>query len=198
MTLRLLASVPEKPFEHVDTNSSWFQTHSRVCGEEFKSVALAYLRTAGPAAVDDISRVDIYPVDGALATRHGERILWMANGCFDDGRHAGLRRTSTVEKLLSRCYALHAIDAPPMLVVTSHLPNEQSQSARLLARASDALGTWLVDVVATTGDLAGFQRLQNILTGTPAGNPVGDAPRRHDPKPSTRDLFSFGYHEEVY
>lgn len=194
MTLRLVSGVPEKPFEQVDTSSSWFQTHSRVCGEEFKTVARAYLDTANPATVDDISRVDIYPVDGAVTTRRGKRILWMANGCFDDGRHAGLRRTSTVEKLLSRCYALHAIDAPPVLVVTSHLPNEHSQSARLLARASDALGPWLVEVVATTGDLAGFQRLQQTL----AGNPTTDAPWRHDAKPSTRDLFSFGYHEEVF
>jgi hypothetical protein len=195
MKLRVVTDNTVQPYENVDTNGSWFQTHARACGEEYKTTATTYLRRSG-AQLDDISRVDIFPVDGAIITTNGTRIVWMANGCFDEGRHAGLRRTSTVEKLLGRAYALHAIGAPPMLLVTSHLPNPGSQSAHLLGRASEALNGWLVDVIATTGDLAGYQRLTHIINNNLT--PSLGAPWRYDTKPAALDLFCFTPTEEAF
>jgi hypothetical protein len=128
------------------------------------------------------------PDSSTLTTATGERLIVLAHGCIDDGPNAGLRRVDTTQKLLATCYGLHAEQSLPCLVITSHLPEPRSQSARLLAAGARHLGDHLVDVIATNADFAGALRLQRILTST-TPEFVSDVPWRTCTRPQQTELF---------
>ncbi len=156
-----------------DLDGASFQALSRATGREFKHVALDHVvqvaSTAGvPVTVRRCRRLDVYPIDAVVTTATGHQLIVVAHGCIDDSPTAGLRRVDTVQKTLATVYGLAADGHAPVLVLTSHLPDPDSQPARLLARAGEHLGDRLLDVIATTEDFAGTRRLARILTTGPA------------------------------
>ena len=170
--------------------TAWFQAGAKVQGAYFKSVATAHLHAAGPVRIDAVHRAGLHHIDGIITTPAGARIVFIAHGSADDTKTAGLRRVDTVAKLGHACLVLAATGAAPCLVITSHLPLPDTQAAAFLAEIGRLTGGWLLDVVATSGDLAGYQRLRRILH---ADHPQADsaAPWRH-PNNGTQlalDLF---------
>lgn len=180
------ASDADPAFEDAAEIAGGFQGRAKREGTEFKVEALEYIERAGCAILQHGHHVASYPVDALVRTPNGVRLIVACHGVFDDGRQAGLRRTDTVHKLGHRAHALRRRSAARLLVVTSHLPESGTQAARYLADLHEDLGDWLVDVIATTGDLAGFQRFLRWSTLPIVGPPmlapwwsaVSDAPEQ--------------------
>ena len=164
--MHLATTAAIEPFEDLDAGDG-FQGRAKREGTEFKFEALDYLVRLGCQVLVGGHHVAGYPVDGLVSTPNGQRLLVAAHGVFDDGAQAGLRRTDTVHKLGHRAHALRRRDAARLVVVTSHLPQPATAAAVYLADLHEDLGEWLVDVIATTGDLAGYQRLAGHLTRYP-------------------------------
>lgn len=169
------ASAAATPFEHLPPVDAHFQSRARREGELFDEVALEHLVAAGAVVETGRHKIEHYPVDARIVTPNGGRFLVAAHGNFDEGSQPGLRRPDTVAKVAQRAMMLHAKGALPLIVVTSHLPKAGSATAHHLADLHGYLGPWLVDVVATVGDLGGFHRLQRFF---------GDVPRPREPSPA--------------
>jgi hypothetical protein len=144
-----------------------FQSRARQEGTEFDAIALDYLVQAGSTVIAGRHSRCGYPVDAEIEAANGLRFLVLAHGNVGEGSaQPGLSRTDTLAKVGFRALMLHAKSAPPVIVVTSHLPQPNSVGARQLADLHAELGNYLADVVATTGDFAGFQRLRWLLCST--------------------------------
>lgn len=107
---------------------------------------------------------------GAIVGGHdGRRYVVLAHGTLDPGSQAGLKRSDTVKKLGFDAVMLRRSGALSVLVLTSHLPTGGVVAAHLARLSPD-----VVDVVATTGDLPGFHRLQTrfgVVRSRPAASP---------------------------
>ena len=176
--MHLVTSQPVELFEDLGPGGAAFQGRAKREGTEFKIHALEYLDAIGCEVLVGRHHVAAYPVDGLVLTPNGQRLLVAAHGVFDDSAQAGLRRTDTVHKLGHRAHALHRRRAARMVVVTSHLPGPGTAAARYLADLHDDLGDWLVDVIATVGDLGGRQRFARFAT-RPIIVPPAPAPWWH-------------------
>jgi hypothetical protein len=162
---RLFSLPPaSEPYEgDLPEASSPFQARAVSEGADFDDLAFTYLESAG-ATIEEVGpRIEGIPVDALIKGANGASFLVAAHGTIDEKSKAGLRRVDTVHKVGHRAFLLPE-DAPPLLVVTSHLPRAGSKAAFYLARSADRI----FDVVATTGDLPGFWRLKRYLTETPA------------------------------
>jgi len=168
------SSVPA-PYEQLPPVDAHFQSRARREGELFDEVALEHLAAAGAVVETERHKICHYPVDARIVAPNGGRYLVAAHGNFDEGSQPGLRRPDTVAKIAQRAVMLHAKGALPLIVVTSHLPKPDSATAHHLADLHALLGPWLVDVVATVGDLGGFHRLQRFFA---------DVPRPREPSPA--------------
>ena len=176
------------PFEALPPVDAHFQSRARREGELYDDVALEHLVAAGAAVEVGRHKIEHYPVDARIVAANGGRYLVAAHGNFDEGSQPGLRRPDTVAKVAQRAVMLHAKGALPLIVVTSHLPKPGSATAHHLADLHSLLGPWLVDVVATTGDFAGFLRLQQLFSDLPRPRP-SPAPWWHaDPQLRLFDL----------
>ena len=192
MTLPLAALAPAfvgpAPYERLPPVDAHFQSRARREGELFDEVALDHLIAAGAAVDLGRHKIEHYPVDARIVTPNGGRYLVAAHGNFDDGSQPGLQRVDTVAKVAQRAVMLRAKGALPLIVVTSHLPKPGSATAHHLADLHSLLGPWLVDVVSTTGDLAGFHRLRRLFNDLPRRQPP-PAPWWHaDPQLRLFDL----------
>lgn len=179
MTLRLVRDGVPEPYEDLAPGSADFQARSSRAGAEFDHEALELVEEAGGVVVRRHLRVDGHPVDALVRGASGAAFLVAAHGTPDRTvrSQAGLRRTDTVLKVGCRAQLLrYGGQAPPLVVVTSHLPAPGSEAARLLAE----LGPSIHEVVATTGDYAGFRRLARLLGPTPPSEPL-PAPWRIGP-----------------
>ena len=179
--LRLVTSEPPATPWEGDLHNGNFQTLARATGDDYKRHAIAFLQrnadTIGaPLHITRTRYLELWPVDATLTVTAGQCAL-ISHGCFDNSRLAGLRRTDTVIKMLGTVHSLAAADQLPVLVITSHLPEPGSRAARLLTAASTHLGDALLDVIATSADLPGTQRLHTLLTATTFT--ATDAPWRH-------------------
>jgi hypothetical protein len=163
---------PNKAGWEGDIEGASFQALGRATGREFKHVALDHVMQVSTAAGADVTirrcrRLDVYAIDALITTHTGHELVVLAHGCIDDSTTAGLRRVDTVQKALATAYGLAADQQPPVLLLTSHLPEPDSQSARLLTRAGEHLDGRLIDVIATSEDFAGTRRLTRLLTSPP-------------------------------
>lgn len=162
--LRPAGGDPHEPFDAVtDDDPAGFQARASSAGREFKFAAAEFLSDAGATIIARHERHGPYPVDFVIEGRNGHRFVVLAHGVFDDTTTAGLRRPDTVKKLGFDVMQLARRQACPILAIVSHLPNPGTNPADYLA---DLRGE-LFDVIATTGDLAGYQRLLRHLTGDP-------------------------------
>lgn len=152
-----------------------FQARSSVEGAEFKHAAFELVEQAGGSIVRASCDVHDVPVDALVRGRNGFELVLLAHGNFDDGPKSGLRRVDTVHKAGHRAFMLHAAQAPPVVVVASHLPLPGTKAAIYLART----GVALFDVVGRH-DLAGFRRLDRYLTAVPAPSRPEPAPWREE------------------
>lgn len=152
-----------EPFDAVADDGAGFQARASAAGREFKFVAAEFLTAAGATIIASGERHGPYPVDFVIEGRNGHRFVVLAHGVIDDTNTAGLRRTDTVKKLGFDAIQLARRQACPVLAIVSHLPNPDTNPADYLADLRDEL----FDVIATTGDLAGYQRLARHLTGVP-------------------------------
>jgi hypothetical protein len=176
------------PYEQLPPVDAHFQSRARREGELFDEVALDHLMAAGAAVDLGRHKIEHYPVDARIVTPNGGRYLVAAHGNFDEGSQPGLQRTDTVAKVFQRAVMLHAKGALPLIVVTSHMPKPGSATSHHLADLHALLGPWLVDVVAVTGDFAGFHRLQRLFTDVPRSNPSPASWWHADPQLRLFDL----------
>lgn len=159
---------PHEPFEALPRVDAHFQSRARQEGELFDEKALEHLVAAGAVVEQGHHKVDHYPLDARIRTPNGGQYLVAAHGNLDeDGSQPGFRRPDTVAKVVQRAVMLRHHGALPLVVVTSHLPKPRSATAYHLADLHDLLGPWLIDVVATTADFAGFRRLNRFFTAEP-------------------------------
>jgi hypothetical protein len=142
-----------------------FQSRARREGAEFDAIALDHLAASGAIVVKGQHHRHHYPVDAEILTPNGGRFLVLAHGNIgDSSRQPGLQRPDTLAKVAHRALMLAFAHEPPVIVVTSHLPKPDSTCAHQLADLHHQLGRSLADVVATTGDLGGFHRLQRLFS----------------------------------
>ncbi len=179
--MRLVPPVRAEPYESLPDVDATFQGRAPREGAEFDELALAYLERAGATITQRGGKLAGISIDALVRGTNGKVFCVLAHGNLDDGRRPGLRRTDTVRKVGDSAFLL-AQDrhAPPLLVLTSHLPahgGRSRQAAFLLSRHRRVI----FDVVATTGDLAGFQRLGRYLTARPAPSLPEPAPWRYVP-----------------
>lgn len=118
-------------------------------------MALELLEAAGATVEQRGGRVAGIQVAAIVRGDDGQRCVVLAHGTLDPGSQAGLKRSDTVKKVGFDAIMLRRSGALPVLVVTSHLPTGGVVAAHLARLSAD-----VVDVVATTGDLAGYHRLQ--------------------------------------
>jgi hypothetical protein len=155
-------------YEDVGAVSGEFQSRARREGTEFDAIALRHLADAGALVIQGRHKRSHYPVDAEVITPNGGRFLVLAHGNVgESSRQPGLVRSDTLAKVAHRAASLAWLGEPPVVVVTSHLPIPNSTCAHQLADLHTRLGTALIDVVATTGDLAGFRRLRWLFTADP-------------------------------
>ena len=185
--MRLVPPVeaPE-PYESLPDVAASFQGRGAREGAEFDDLALAYLERAGATIVQRGGKLFGISIDALVRGPNAKVFCVLAHGNIDDGRRPGLRRTDTVRKAGDTAFIL-AEDphAPPLLVLTSHLPRDEGrshQAALLLSRHRRVI----FDVVAISEDLAGFQRLRRYLTARPAPDHPEPAPWRHMPDEQLR------------
>jgi hypothetical protein len=181
--MRVLPPVEEpEPYESLPDVAAGFQGRGAREGAEFDELALAYLESAGATITQRGGKLAGISIDALVRGANGKVFCVLAHGNIDDGPRPGLRRTDTVRKAGDTAFLL-AEDpyTPPLLVVTSHLPISEGrshQAALLLSRHRRVI----FDVVATTDDLAGFQRLRRYLTARPAPERPEPAPWWHVPE----------------
>ena len=163
-----------------------FQSRAPVAGADFKEIALDYLIKAGSRILAVRTRVCDGPVDAIVEGRAKRKLLVLSRGTPDDTPTAGLRREDTVLKVGFFGVQLGHRQRLPVVIVTSHLPKRESAPGRYLEMIYPAVA----EVVATTGDLAGFQRLGALLHDEPL-SPITRAPWR-DPLPSQTQMVLEG------
>ncbi|MEA2460661.1 MAG: hypothetical protein QOH90_838 [Actinomycetota bacterium] len=139
-----------------------FQARASAEGADYDEIAFEFLELAG-GTVERVHHFASIPVDAIVTGANGRRFLVAAHGTIDDHAQSGLRRVETVHKAGHRAFLLPE-DAPPLIVLTSHLPRGGTQPAVYLARSAARI----FDVIATKGDLRGFTRLKTYLTQDPA------------------------------
>ena len=139
-----------------------FQARATAEGADFDKLALDFLQSAGGTVAQVGGEVGGIPIDAIVRGENGSAYLVAAHGTFADTPQAGLRRVDTVHKVGHRASMLPS-GHEPLLVVTSHLPRPGTKAAFYLARSR----RHIFDVVATTGDLAGFHRLRTLLLEAP-------------------------------
>lgn len=160
-----------EPYEgDVPDGSSPFQARAVAEGADYDDIAFTYLESAGATIEQVGAQIEGIPIDAIVKGTNGKRFLIAAHGTIDEKRKAGLRRVDTVHKVGHRAFLLPE-GAPPLIVLTSHLPQSGSKAAFYLAKSGDRI----FDVVATTGDLPGFWRLKRHLTADPPPETAGDA-----------------------
>ncbi len=180
--MRILPPLDEpEPYESLPDVAAGFQGRGAREGAEFDELALAYLESAGATITQRGGKLAGISVDALVRGANGRVFCVLAHGNIDDGLRPGLRRTDTVRKAGDTAFLL-AEDrhTPPLLVLTSHLPvcdGRSHQAALLLSRHRRVI----FDVVAVTGDLAGFGRLRRYLSARPAPAAPEPAPWWHVP-----------------
>jgi hypothetical protein len=146
-----------------ELRSSDFQARASASGADFKLSAIEHLQSAGALVRRRSFRRCQLPVDAEVEGTSGRRILVLSRGTHDDTPTSGLRRLDTVQKVGFVAVILASEQSLPVLIVTSHLPRAGTGPAVQLAKVRNHVA----DVVATTGDLAGYQRLLAWLHGEP-------------------------------
>ncbi|MEA2447441.1 MAG: hypothetical protein QOK47_1078 [Actinomycetota bacterium] len=168
-----LFSLPNatEPYEgDMPEGSSPFQARAVAEGADYDDIAFRYLESAGATIEQVGAQIEGIPIDAIVKGPNGKRFLIAAHGTIDEKRKAGLRRVDTVHKVGHRAYLLPE-GAPPLIVLTSHLPQAGSKAAFYLAKSGDKI----FDVIATTADLPGFWRLKKHLNEVPPSDAAGDA-----------------------
>ncbi|WP_428115160.1 hypothetical protein [Candidatus Poriferisodalis sp.] len=159
------------------------QSRAKAVNEEFKAQAHKWMQEAGASIVRSRHKVGAYEVEAEIVGLNGQRFLVLVHGVPDDGERAGLRRTDTVKKMGFDAIMIGRLQNQPVLVLTSHLPESGAAKEMLADCAAN-----LLDVFATNGDFAGFQRLQRYLHDDLLPEPL-PAPWRESPSQRTPELF---------
>ena len=169
---QLAPTASEGPFEDLPTEGAWFNGRCRAAGADFTEMALQYLQAAGATVERRGGKVAGIQIGAVVRGRNGRRFVVLAHGTPDTGARAGFKRSDTVKKAGFDAVMLRRQGALPVLMVTSHLPATGVCAAFLAKLQPD-----VADVVATEGDLAGFQRLRKLF----GASPVGDSREPIDP-----------------
>lgn len=159
------------------------QARAAAVGAEFKHRAMDYLRQAGAQVVRGPHKIGSYNVEAIIRGTNGQNFLVLAHGVLDDDNRAGLKRTDTLKKAGFDAVMIRQLRELPILLVTSHRPEKGVAAAQL----ADCAG-FIFDVIATQGDLAGYQRLQSYLHDEPFPGQL-DAPWRDNPSQWAPELF---------
>ncbi len=132
-----------------------------------------------------------YPVAPRIVAPTGQRFLVLAHGNIgDSSSRPGLQRTPTPSPRW-RTVSSGSVgsDEPTVLVITSHLPLPRSTCAHQLADLHRNVGDALADVVATTADMAGFQRLSRLFRGEASPNFANGAVAQPRPRRSPSSTY---------
>lgn len=173
--MRLVTSSPAAPYEDLPADGAHFNRRCRAISADFTEVALRLLEAAGATVEQRGGRVAEIQV-GAIVRAGGTRYIVLAHGTLDPGPQAGLKRSDTLKKVGYDAVMLGRHGALPILIVTSHLPTRGRCATHLARIRPDVL-----DVVATEGDLAGFQRLRALFGAGPEQRLAGSPPAWRTP-----------------
>lgn len=168
--MKLATSSSEEPYEDLPTDKAWHNSRCRATGSDFTEVALEYLERAGASVEQRGGKVADIQIAAIVRSPSGRRFIVLAHGTLDASRSAGFRRSDTVKKAGFDAVVLRHRGALPVLVITSHLP-----TAGVCVKHLAQLRPDVVDVVATEGDFAGFQRLR-ALFGAGTASPMSAPP----------------------
>jgi hypothetical protein len=160
--MKLVDISPAEPYEDLPTDGAHFNRRCRATGADFTEVALEFLEAAGATVEQRGGMVAEVQVGAIVRAADATRYVVLAHGTLDPGAQAGLKRSDTLKKAGWDAIMLARHSTLATLIVTSHLPT-RGRCATHLSR----LGADVVDVVATEGDLAGFQRLQALFGTAP-------------------------------
>ncbi len=167
-----------------------FQARASAAGADFKEMALHYVIAAGAKVLKVRFHENQLPVDALVEGRNKKKYLVLSRGTPDTSPTSGLRRSDTVLKVGFVATHLALEQKLGILVITSHLPERSSASGDYLSK----LGPYVTDVIATTGDLLGFQRLNRLIHG-----PSGASPFRmpwREPKVEAQEVLK-NFHESA-
>jgi len=143
------------------------QARSSLHGKEFDAEAEEFLIQAGGRVLERNLKVLGFPMDFLVEGTNGSRYYVDGHGTPDqtDRPQAGMRRTDTMLKFGFKTICLVAERCPhPIILLTSHMPKDGSESAFYLSKLSEAL--W--DAIPTVGDRQAFHRLHAYLTSQPS------------------------------
>jgi hypothetical protein len=186
---QLAPSTSEGPFEDLPTEAAWFNRGCRATGADFTDEALRYLEAAGAGEERRGGKVAGIQIGAIVQGVNGRRFVVLAHGTLDPGARAGFKRSDTVKKAGFDAIMLRRQASLPVLMVTSHLPAAGACADYLAQLRPD-----VVDIVATEGDLAGFQRLRALFgTDTAGANRAPLAPSWQAP-PGQAGLFDDAEH----
>ncbi len=161
-----------------------FQARSPAVGTEFKHIARDYLLQAGATFLREHHKIGSYQVEGIVRGNNEQQFIVVAHGVIDDGKKAGLKRTDTLKKAGFDAFQIRRLRRLPILLVTSHLPDQGTTAASQLADCAPDI--W--DVIATHGDLKGLHRLHRYLHDDPFPGQL-PAPWRDKPSQWVAELF---------
>jgi hypothetical protein len=150
---------PDGPFD-LEVGPATYNAANRAINNAFTESALSYLASAGASVVRGPHRVGWTQVSATVRDTAGNEVSVLIHGTPDDGPRAGMRRTDTLKKAGFDARAL-ADQGLEVIIVTSHLP-AGTRAAAMLRHLREH-----TEVVATQGDLAGFQRLCRRFGGVP-------------------------------
>ena len=167
-----------------DLDDADFQARSKTVGSEFKHIARDYLTNAGATFLRNHHKIGAYHVEGIVCGANEQQFIVLAHGVIDEGKQAGLRRTDTLKKVGFDAIQIRRLRKLPILLVTSHLPAAHTSAATQLADCAPDI--W--DVIATKGDLSGYQRLRRYLHCQPFPGHL-PAPWRRDASEWEPELF---------
>jgi len=147
------------------TESDQFQKRATEIGSAFREECQKLLENLGFEFIGKYEPLEKHGVQIELVYNNKEDIslFFEAAGTPEEepaSPRPGLERTDTVKKIIGTAYLVHKYTGTPIIVLTSHLPNPNSASEKML---QSALGDVIYDVICVYDD-NDIERLRSYLT----------------------------------
>lgn len=141
-----------------------FQKRSPEIGIGFRKECKQLFEDLGFSFSKEFERLEDYGVQIELIyhNNQGIALFFEAAGTIEDeplSPRPGLVRTDTVKKIIANAYLVHKCLSVPTMVLTSHPPNPESSSAKMLNMA----GRNIIFDVICINDEFDIERLKSYL-----------------------------------
>jgi len=141
-----------------------FQKRSTEIGSAFHNECRKLLNSLGFEFIGKNEPLKNYGVQVELIYNNKKDISLFfeaagTNEQFPESNRPGLERTDTVRKIIGTAYLVHKYTGIPLIILTSHLPNPNSASEKML---KSVLGDIIYDVISIRED-EDIKRLASYL-----------------------------------